>query len=164
MEAIQTVSRYEEERGKPMPSRNHALAQLHLSLAFARYMDRFSILPELSLELDGQPFVPDLSVYPKIRLGTDAELGWSHDEVRKTEPPLLVVEILSPTQSVDELIRKAEAYLDAGVKSCWIVQPSLKTISVVEAGKPPLTFTGGELTDPATAITVRVEDVFPPFE
>jgi Uma2 family endonuclease len=46
-----------------------------------------------------------------------------------TDPPLTVVEILSPNQGMEELISKADAYFEAGVKSCWIVQPLLEAIA-----------------------------------
>jgi Uma2 family endonuclease len=154
MEAVQTLSEYELERGKPMPSKNHAIAQINLLAALLRFKDEYSILPELSLELDGQPFTPDVTVYPRL------ETDWQHDEVRMTEPPLLTVEILSPKQTMDELMRKAEAYLTAGVKACWILQPMIETLSVLQPGRKPQTYTSGEVTDPATGITVTLEEIF----
>jgi Uma2 family endonuclease len=44
--------------------------------------------------------------------------------------PLGVVEIMSPTQTITELIVKSHAFFDAGVQSYWLVIPSLKTIYV----------------------------------
>ena len=154
MEAVQTLSEYELERGKPMPSKNHAMAQYNLLLAFSRYKDDYSILPELTLELDGQPYTPDIAVYPKL------ETDWQHDEIRVSEPPLLTIEILSPKQTMDELMRKAEAYLAAGVKSCWIVQPMIESLSVLQAGRKPQTFTRGEVADTATGISITLEEIF----
>lgn len=151
------ISQYETERGKPMPSRNHALVQSYLTVAFMRYADKFSILPEFSLELDGKPYVPDLSVYPRFRADP------LRDEVKGTEPPLLTVEILSPAQPLDDLVKKVNAYLEAGVQSCWLVQPSLQTITLFLPGQTPKTYTEGEVTDPATGIAVTFEDVFCPF-
>ncbi len=157
MEAV-AVSEYEMERGKPMPSRNHSLVQVSLIGEFLSQGDELSILSELSLELDGNPFVPDISVYRRLQ-GVDA----LHDEIKGTEPPLLTVEILSPTQPLDDLVRKAGAYLEAGVQACWLVQPSLQNITVFLPGQRPRTHTDGEVTDPATGITVKLEDVFRPF-
>jgi Uma2 family endonuclease len=37
---------------------------------------------------------------------------------------------MSPTQTITELIVKSHAFFDAGVKSYWLVIPSLKTIYV----------------------------------
>ncbi len=157
MEAV-ALSEYEMERGKPMPSRNHALVQSCMTVAFMRYDDKLSILPEFSLELDGQPFVPDISVYRRLQ-----DVSALHDEIKGTEPPLLAVEILSPTQPLDDLVQKAEAYLEAGVEACWLVQPSLQNITVFLPGQRPLTYTAGEVSDPGTGITVQLEEVFRPF-
>jgi len=154
MEAVQSLSDYELERGKPMPSWNHGLVQIYLGAALLRYDEKYSILSELTLELAGTQYTPDISVYSK--LPTD----WQHDEVRKTDPPLMVVEILSPKQSLDELVRKADAYFEAGVRSCWIVQPSLEAIAVLEPGEKPRLYSSGEVRDPATDVSVRVEEIF----
>jgi Uma2 family endonuclease len=155
MPVVATVTEYEQERGKPMPSKNHGLVQLYLGIAFAKHDDRFTVIPELSLELGGRPFVPDLSVYPKL------PIDWRHDEIRMTDPPLTVVEILSPTQGMEELISKADAYFEAGVKSCWIVQPMLEAIAVLVPGKSKTELhSSGEITDPATGITVKVDEIF----
>ncbi len=157
MEAV-ALSEYELERGKPMPSRNHSLVQSYMTVALMHYDDKLSILPEFSLELDGRPFVPDISVFRRLQ-----EVNALHDEIKGTEPPLLAVEILSPTQPLDDLVQKVNAYLEAGVQSCWIVQPSLQTITVFLPGQKPLTHTDGEVNDRATGITVTFEDVFRPF-
>ncbi len=157
MEAVQTLSDYELERGKPMPSRNHAAIQAVLSAALLRYEDDFSVLSELSLELNGRPFVPDLAIYPRL------DMDLLHDEVKRTEPPLQVIEILSPTQALNELVGKAEDYFNEGVKSCWIVQPIQHAVAVLEPGQLPRVLTTGEVTDPVTGITVTVEEVFRTF-
>jgi Uma2 family endonuclease len=154
----QALSEYTQERGKPMPSRNHSLVQSYMTVAFMHYEDKLSILPEFSLDLGGKPFVPDISVYQRLQ-----DVDALHDEVRGTEPPLLVVEILSPTQPLDELVGKAQDYLEAGVGSCWIVQPSFQTVNVFLPGEKPKTYTGGEITDPGTGIVVKLEDVFRAF-
>jgi Uma2 family endonuclease len=154
MEVAEPLTEYEQERGKPMPSTNHAVAQFNLILALQRYKDRYSILPELSLELAGRPLVPDISIYPKLAI------DWRHDEVKKTEPPLMVIEILSPKQSLDEVVRKADAYLEGGVQSCWVVQPVLETIAVLLPGEKPKVYSTGEVTDPPSGITVKLEEVF----
>jgi Uma2 family endonuclease len=154
MEAAQIATDYESERGKPMPSRNHSMAQFYLTLAFSPYQDKYSILPELSLELGGNPLTPDICVYPK--LASD----WRHDEIKMTDPPLTAVEILSPTQGIDDLVRKSDAYFAAGVKSCWIVLPAVKGIAVLQPGEDVTVYSKGELNDPATGITVKVEEIF----
>jgi hypothetical protein len=89
-----------------------------------------------------------------------SSMSTGHDHVQEIEPPLMVIEILSAGQTVEDLIAKADAYFEGGVRSCWIVQPVLETIAVLVPGEKPKIHGTGELTDPATAITVKVEEVF----
>ena len=114
METAEAITEYERERGKPMPSANHGAIQISLGAALIPYMEEYSVLSELSLRLDDRPFVPDICVYPRL------DLDPLHDEIQKTDPPSMVVEILSPRQLLDDLIQKSDAYLAAGVRSCWI--------------------------------------------
>ncbi len=155
MEAVQTHTDYERERGKPMPSLNHGLVQTFLSAALLRYRKKYSIVSELSLELDGSSSVPDISIYPKL------PMDWRHDHVKKTDPPLTVIEILSPTQSLDSVVKKTEDYFEAGVKSCWIVQMILESVVVLLPGEKPRVCTEGGVEDPATGITVEIAEIFP---
>ncbi len=86
--------------------------------------------------------------------------SWNHSLSQKTEPPLMVVEILSPKQTTDDLIEKADAYFEAGVKSCWILQPAFEAMAVLLPDAKPQFFTTGEVVDPVTEITLAVEEVF----
>jgi Uma2 family endonuclease len=116
----EALSDYEKERGKPLPSFSHGTIQADLIIALGEHRSEFSIVSELSLELPVESkggeangnagsgdraamvratrrttalrVTPDISVYRK------KEVDWTHDVVRMTEPPLLAVEIVSPTQ------------------------------------------------------------------
>lgn len=154
MQTAETLSDYERERGKPAPDAQHSVTQLGLIKALLRFDDEYSILPELSLELHGRHLVPDLSVFPK------RTPDWMHDRIRVEEPPLLVIEILSPKQAMQDLMEKFEVYLQAGVRSCWLVQPMLKTIAVFTPEAEPRVYTEGTIRDPTTKIEVALRDVF----
>ncbi len=154
MEAIETLSEYEIERGKPMPSKNHAILQTNLIVALSRFADKYSILSELSLELGPHPSIPDISVYPKMAV------DWIHDEIRLSEPPLLVVEILSPKQYMSDLVDKIESYFAAGIQSAWLVQPALKSIAVFSPGMESTVYTTGEMHDAALDITINLDEIF----
>ncbi len=122
---ITDKSPYEIERGKPMPSRNHAYIQHRIGkLIDRKYEDTFIPLPELSLDLGGKTRVPDLAIYKEF------DFSPGSDEVSVTEMPLGVIEILSPKQHIADLIIKSNDYFDAGVQSYWLVLPDLKTIYV----------------------------------
>ena len=154
--AEKQLSEYEIERGKPMPSLNHGIIQSNLCFAIlAKYRKEYSVISELSVELGkGKVVVPDLCIYPK------KVYNGFQDRRKVAEPPLTAIEILSPTQGADEFSEKFEAYLAAGVKSYWFVQPMVDTIFVIAPDKNISVFHKGVLTDPATEITLDLNDVF----
>ena len=150
----QTVSDYERERGKPMPSKAHGYTQANLIGALFAHRDRFTIFSELTLDLDERELTPDLSLYAA------ADVDLLHDDVRVQEPPLLAVEIQSPTQSMQALLDKIEFLLGAGVQSCWLVQPPLRTVTVFPGTLDGTTVSSGTVIDPVLDIEIDVEAVF----
>jgi Uma2 family endonuclease len=144
---------YYQERGKSMPSINHSIVQMRIGALLLRD-ERYTVASELALNLNGWKSTPDIVVYPY------RTIDWLHDEVRSTEPPLLTVEIVSPSQNVTNLVEKAEQYLANGVQSAWVVQPALRLISILTKGVQPITYTSGTLTDPALGITLQMEEIF----
>jgi Uma2 family endonuclease len=154
METIQNISQYELERGKPVPSKNHSIVQLVLGGILLRYSKQFNFFSELSLKLgDFQP-TPDISIYPK------SPVNWTHDEAKMTEPPILVIEIMSPFQGIQEIIDKIEQYFQHGVKSCWLVHPAIQSITFFTPDMRSKTFNSGSIKDHATGIEISVEEVF----
>ncbi|MBI2947555.1 MAG: Uma2 family endonuclease [Verrucomicrobia bacterium] len=152
-EVLEKPLSYEEERGKPMPSKNHAIVQMNVGIELAKN-EQFRVLSELSLELNGRPFTPDLSIYPRH------PVDFRHDDIRLTEPPLLVVEVGCPTQGSKEVMDKVEAYLQSGVKSCWVVNPPQRTITIYTPDGGLKSFVEGVVKDPATGLTANLEAVF----
>ena len=72
------------------------------------------VVPEPAVELGPQTeFDPDLVVVRMDQIGG----------AKFTEPPLLVVEIRSPSTALVDLNRKKTAYERFGVSSYWIVNP-----------------------------------------
>ena len=147
------LSTYQEERGKPMPSVNHGAVQTNLTLEFGKNSD-FRIFNELTLSINGKPYTPDLSVYPR------KPLDFRHDVSRCTEPPLMVVEILSPQQPVQDVMDKLDVYFAFGVKSVWVVSPPMRSIQIVTADGREAVLNSGTATDPATSLTANLAAVF----
>ena len=144
---------YEQERGKPMPSKNHAIVQMNLGFELRkRYDERYSFLPELTLQLLEQKVVPDLAIFPKLAFDP------LNDEISMTQMPLAVVEIISPTQGQEELVEKARRYFAAGVKSYWLVNPTFKLIHLTHDARSFRTVTEGVLRD--EVLDLEVEAVF----
>ena len=99
--------------------------------------------------------VPDIAIYPKL------QVDFLHDIRSMTEMPLTVIEIISPSQSQDEIVAKFEQYFDAGVQSCWLVMPSLQAIAVYSAiGKYQFFTDPTTLTDPTTDIELTLSEIF----
>jgi Uma2 family endonuclease len=74
------------------------------------------VVPEPAVQLGPQTeFDPDLVVVRMDQIGG----------AKFTEPPLLVVEIRSPSTALVDLNRKKSAYERFGVPSYWIVDPDL---------------------------------------
>jgi Uma2 family endonuclease len=44
-----------------------------------------------------------------------------------TEPPLLVIEILSPDDTYSDTQERAQDYRDMGVQTVWIIDPKTRT-------------------------------------
>jgi Uma2 family endonuclease len=145
---------YEIERGKPMPSFNHGSIQANLVLELGKN-PRFRVISELTLEFDGPAHaVPDLCIYER------RPLDLVHDQIRASEPPLLVVEILSPTQGTYEIMQRLDRYFANGVKSCWIVEPTSHTITLRTADGAEVVAHDGEVTDPVVGISANLSAVF----
>lgn len=139
-----------------MPSFNHGSVQANLIyLLKSLYNNHFRIVSELSLDLSDWPSVPDLSIYPK------KPLDFKNDVVEMTEPPLGIIEIISPSQSLNELTAKARDYFKHGVKSCWIVMLPLTNIHVFSSPDDYEVFRAHEtLHDPALDISIPLKEVF----
>jgi Uma2 family endonuclease len=154
--AVSEFSTYETERNKPMPSWNHSIIQANLISEFnALYRKKYRIASELSLDLKNWPSVPDLSVYPK------APLDLHNDVIAMTEPPLCIVEIISPTQSLNELVQKANQYFSHGVRSCWLVFLPLANIYVFSAPNVYQIYRSNEvLVDTVLNIELPLDEVF----
>lgn len=54
--------------------------------------------------------------------------------------PALIVEVLSPSNTEEEVNEKADDFLAAGVSHVWIVDPHLQAVTVLRPGRPPEMF------------------------
>jgi Uma2 family endonuclease len=126
LEQIQVTNSYEEERGKPMPSLNHSKLQRNLLFALTPYAEQFELLPEIAIKIGDWGVTPDIAFYPL------QSTNFKHDTIKMDTPPIGAIEILSPTQSLSELVEKSEGYFLKGVKSYWLVIPEFQNIYVYE--------------------------------
>ena len=151
-----------------MPSKNHSLAVGRLAgLLFND--ERFTVMPELSLDMnpiDLAPYglkvkdelIPDICLYSK-----EDNIDFSDlDELKVKQIPLLAIEVLSPRQGIGEIIAKFHAYFALGVKSCWLVMPVTKSITIYSQPGQPKTFdiNDSELIDEAIDIRLPTQKIF----
>ncbi|MFN3562193.1 MAG: Uma2 family endonuclease [Chloroherpetonaceae bacterium] len=152
-ETTKEISDYELERGKPMPSFIHGITQAKLLVALSKHEESFTIGSEITLDLKPR-VTPDILIFRKRKV------NFQRDEKRVSEMPLTVIEILSGTQGMENFDEKLPRYFEAGVQSVWLVQPFIKTIAVFLPNEEPRVFTKGELNDPATGISLNLDEIF----
>ena len=155
--AEREMTPYEIQRGKPMPSLNHSFVQNNLLTELnINYRQQFTFLPELSIEMPEKPnCVLDISIYPKMKV------NFRHDIISFSQLPLTAIEIVSPTQSNDEILLKFEQYFLAGVQSCWLVMPSLEAVNVYShIGKYKFFDREMTLFDKVTNIEISLAEIF----
>lgn len=78
-------------------------------------------------------------------------------------PPILAVEVLSPSDSFGRVSKKIERFLSSGVKVVWLVDPEEQTISVYRANEQWKVFAADQLLagDPELpGFSHRVSDFF----
>ena len=136
-----------------MPSFNHSVVQLNLGSIFKKSCEH-RVLSELTLAILGTNYTPDLSVYAK------RPVDFRHDTIRMSELPLTAVEIFSPSQGTQEVMDKVNVYLENGIKSCWVVTPPLKNVTIYLPDGKQVSASEGVITDPATGLTADLGEVF----
>lgn len=149
------ISDYELERNKPMPSKFHARIQTRLIVIISKFYDNiFDIFSELEIELNYERSVPDISLFFK------GQIDFTFDEIRVPQTPVLTIEILSPTQALEDLLIRMRKNIDNGVKSVWIVLPETKTVFVFNHKKQQSTFIQDSIIDKELEIKINMDELF----
>lgn len=130
---------------KPIPFYNHSRLQAVTCLLLDNWGDSENCLLVgnaylswvMSCKLNGRDWcpVPDVTFMSNARLATlDLDYGIC------SKPPELVIEILSPGQSFDEMTCKAIDYLAAGVERVWIVSDRQRSLTIFASDTAPMTY------------------------
>jgi Uma2 family endonuclease len=157
-----------------MGSLNHSMVQTNLAgLLKFKCEKKLAVMTELSLDISQhdlskydidakEELKPDVCAYLKRPVVPDGK----NDLLKVSQMPDLVIEILSPRQSVDYLVRKTKAYFDLGVRTCWLVNPDQEIISVYSRPKQHLRCktvaldTTPEVIDEIMDIRLPIREVF----
>lgn len=139
-----------EERN--LGEKEHSIIQRYLTVLFALKRGEWGVdvFPELRTQVAARNFrFPDLLV---VRTGEAFD--------RYVErPPLIVVEVLSPEDSIRALQVKFAQYLQFGVENIWIINPETRLVHRwTETGLEAVQT--GELTVPGTPIRVVLSEMF----
>ena len=130
----------------------HSRLQVNLAHELRKTTD-YAVYSELTIVVDGEEYKPDLCAY------SYRDVDWKHDVVRTTELPLLAIEIVSPRQTIQEVVEKIDLYLKAGIQSCWLIVSYPRTITIY-SGPTEQVFTSGDLIDKTLNIKIAIQDVF----
>lgn len=157
----------EFEEDSKMGSLYHSLTQGRLITSLSQN-DKFIVIPELSLDvsqIDLKQFgitakdklIPDISLYPK---GQFKKKG--RDLLKVSEFPLLAIEVISPEQGTNDILAKFEAYFTLGIKSCWLVDPSVDVVHVYPKPDQHRTYdmNDTEVFDEVMDIRLPIQDIF----
>jgi Uma2 family endonuclease len=130
--------RLELVRGRVVRSPRPGALHGRLVLRLGRLLDEFVeagghgvVVVESGALLERDPDTvrgPDVAFYSRERIPENAYAMtfWG--------PPDLAVEITSPGNRVSEIQEKVKAYLDAGVRMVWVIDPHSRTATVYRAG------------------------------
>lgn len=113
-----------EKRAEFMPSLNHSYICIEV---IKQLLDNkeFQPLPELTLDIENG-LTPDLSVFSKKQVRPN----FLRDIVKFKEMPLVAIEVISPTQNIQDVLEKAASLVKSGVKAAWTIEPYGRTIFV----------------------------------
>jgi Uma2 family endonuclease len=81
-------------------------------------------------------------------------------------PPDLVIEVVSPRFTSTQIQQKMDAFLDAGAKAAWVVDPEPKEITILYPDGKAATFAAGNTVQAdgmIPGLTFLAEDLFPPL-
>lgn len=147
----------------PPPKSVHALLALNILETLQAYLKEQAVgrvIPEAGYILSRDPLTirqPDVSVLSKERIQTTRPDDYFEGA------PELVVEVVSPFESAEDLEVKIEQYLRFGAKQVWVLYPKTKRMHVFyAAGERRIldetqTLEGGELLP---GFSVKIADLF----
>ncbi len=104
-----------ETRPKPLGTVTHSKMEQRLTRLLEQFYGERRVQFGLSVIVGEDIVIPDVLVLASDRPAM-------HRDVLN-EPPLLCVEILSPSQRPGEMLAKCERYREFGVPFCWVLDP-----------------------------------------
>jgi Uma2 family endonuclease len=126
------------EMNRPTP--RHQRVLLKLAMVIEEHISTHGLgrlYPEVNVEFSqNKVYTPDLVFYTTENVRNVDEYS------SLTQPPMLVVEILSPSTTMRDTTRKLKTYCEAGVAWYWLIDPEQLTIieyHLAESGRYEVT-------------------------
>ncbi|MCE9561416.1 MAG: Uma2 family endonuclease [Planctomycetes bacterium] len=146
------------------PKMPHGIVCARISTQLQNYADRVNIGFVLSndtgvvlSEKPGTVVGPDVAYCVSANNYDDVEPKWAET------PPVLTVEVLSPSDKTTEVNDKIAEYIRAGVKVVWLADPETKTVAVYRPNHHHVVLkTAGQLLggDELPGFSCKVADFF----
>ncbi|MCT7963426.1 Uma2 family endonuclease [Laspinema sp. D1] len=138
---------------KPMPQGEHSRLQARLISLINQLgepQNLASAFPELRCTFDGSAIVPDISVFEWHRIPQKQN---GRVENRFTIAPDWTIEIWSPGQSVNRVMRKIILCLNQGTNLVWLVDPEDESVIIFKPNQTPEFKNGDNLLPGLTVLT-----------
>ena len=141
--ALEDADRCELIRGEVIRVASPGIEHSRIQALVAHHLSRFitaqpqrpgEILTEIDCLIERDPPTirrPDVAFATRERLASD-------DDRRLACAPDLVVEIVSPSDRSGEVADKVQAWLRAGSRAVWVVEPRMSVVVVHRPGRAPL--------------------------
>jgi len=140
---------------KVSPKPNHSRIQSVFDRRFFEAETRKLAMafPELRTTFGGRSYVPDVAVFLWDRLPIRSDGSFVSDV---HDPPDIVIEIVSPAQSVTGLLGKCVWYTENGVRIAILVNPEERSVVVFRPDQPLVVL--------GTDDRIALDDVLPDFD
>ncbi len=135
------IEGYEYVKGELVPMSPATRAHSRISVKLIRYLDRYvdenqlgEVHVEATFRVGERGLKPDVAFVSTARLDGDENKGFPI-------PPDLAIEVVSPTDTHSRVVDKAFAYLSAGTRLVWVLEPRSQTVTVYRSEKEMILLT-----------------------
>ena len=157
------IDGYEYVKGELVPMSPPTRIHSKISVNVIRHLDQHvrenqlgEVHVEATFQVGERALKPDVAFMPTSQLDGDENTGF-------LIPPDLAIEVLSPTDVQWRVVDKAFAYLNAGTRLVWVLDPRSKTVTVYRSENDMAlltredTLTGGDVVP---GFTCQVSQLF----
>jgi Uma2 family endonuclease len=115
-----------------IPSLNHSYICFQLMKQLISN-EAIVALPELTLNI-GNGLTPNISIF----LQDQIKPNFFEDVFKFPDKPIIAIEVISSSQTIQEMLQKAKQLVREGVKATWTVEPYSRTVFVTTIDRETL--------------------------